>query len=184
MDVQLNLFEELTDEKGALEKLKGARGLYDLAVDEVAFYEGKLKEAKAKLETIQRDMIPEILNNAGLSKIVLDDGREVVVKDQVKASITEGNKDTAFKSMVAFAMADGFTEKVALEMVRSMFKEKLILESNSLSEQVLLNNGLAYDKDRNIHNQTLNKYCRDRLAQGKEIPEGVSLFTYQEAVIK
>jgi hypothetical protein len=75
--------------------------------------------------------------------------------------------------------------KQAEEKVEDLFKTSLVVED--ISEDVLkilLDFGIPYDIKRSIHPQTLKKYCQELLDSGKKVPDGISVFQYQETKIK
>jgi hypothetical protein len=148
---------------------------------EIESVEENLSLKKKELENISRNLIPSILNTAGLSEVKLNSGYKVIVQDKVASSIVNKNYTLAYRNMIN---EEGGDER-AQEIVDSLFKSQIVIED--ISEEVLdllLDNDVPYDSKRSIHPQTLNKYCRDRLENGKTIPEGISVFQYQETKIK
>lgn len=149
--------------------------------EDIVILEEKLKEKKKELENIQRNLIPSIFNSVGLSEIKLVSGETVEVKDKIKANIKNDDLILAYRNMIN---EEGGDEE-AQRKIDSLFKSETILEN--VSDKVLdflLDNDIPYNNKRSIHYQTLNKYCRERLEMGKEIPEGISVFQYQETKIK
>lgn len=148
---------------------------------EVEKCEENLKEAKKKVEIMSRETIPAILNNAGIEKIKLSSGEEVIIEDKLKASITNKNYVLAYSSMIKAEGGDDNAE----EIVDDLFNSKLVLENfTQKTIDILLDNDLPYHSDRKIHPQTLKKYCKEKLEKGEKIPEGISVFQYQETKIK
>jgi hypothetical protein len=139
-----------------------------------------LKEKSEELQYISRISIPSILNSNSLSEIRLSNGAKLTVKDKIKSSIINKNVMLARRNMIE---AEGGEN--AKELIDSLFKSELIIE-NYTDEQLdlLLENDIPYESKKSIHHQTLNKYCKERLEQGKKIPEGISVFQYQETTIK
>jgi hypothetical protein len=143
--------------------------------------EENLKAKKQTLEDISRVQIPSILNQVGLSELRLSSGEKLIVKDKLKASIPDKNYIMAYRSMIKEEGGDEQAE----QKVDSLFKSKVILENPSDDVlSLLIEKEIAYEMKREIHYQTLNKYCREKLEQGKTIPEGISAFQYQETEIK
>lgn len=164
MDELANLVQELKDHEVRIEAM-----------------ELQLKEEKRKAERISREQIPALFNGLGLSMLKLQSGQVVSVEDKLKASIANKNYLLAYRNMID---ADGGDES-AVNKVDSLFKSRIILEE--VSDEVmelLLSNDIPYDTKREIHWQTLAKYCRDRLDNGEIIPEGITVFQYQETKIK
>ena len=143
--------------------------------------ESKLKEKKEDFEQVSRVAIPSILNEVGLAELKLSTGEKVTIEDKLKASIANKNYALAYSNMVKHEGGD----EEAKNMIDSLFKTKTILEN--VSEEILdllLDKDVEYDIKKEIPWQTLNKYCKERLEQGKEVPEGISVFQYQVTIIK
>lgn len=148
---------------------------------EVERLEESLKTKKKLLEVISRQVIPAIFNESGISELKLSSGAVVSVKDKLKSSITATNNFVAYENMIE---AEGGGED-AVNKISSLFKQKLVIEDYPEDLlQDLLDRGVPYEDKKEIHWQTLNKYCRERLESGKHIPEGISCFQYQETSIK
>jgi len=142
--------------------------------------EEDLKARKKELEEVSRVLIPSILNTSGLSEVRLASGEKLQVQDKLNASIADKNYTLAYRNMVNAEGGDAH----ATELVDSLFKSQIVIDGND--ERVLnllLDNDVVYDSKYSIHPQTLKKYCRERLEQGKLIPEGISVFQYQETKI-
>ena len=151
---------------------------YQNLSQEIEKMEEVLKDYKKKREAISMVRIPSLLNSVGLSELKLKSGEKLVVQDKVKANIAKKNINEAFAAMVE---AEGGKE----DIVNSLFKTQLVVPeiSDNLLDY-LLEQGYTYDVQKTIHPQTLNKYCRERLSQGKNIPENITVFQYQETTIK
>lgn len=178
-----HLFEEgektLTQDK--LTQLSDYCNVYIQLEKDIADQELKLKNKKAELEQVSRTNIPELLNEVGLSEVKLADGKKVKIEDKLRANIADKNYLLAYKSMVK---AEGGDEE-AQRAVDELFKSQAIIESaeDELLEY-FIENDIPYNVKRTIHYQTLVKYCKSKLEQGKEIPFGISVFQYQETKIK
>lgn len=148
---------------------------------EIKEMEEKVKDKKKELEEVSRVSIPVILNELAVSEIKLSTGERVIVEEKVKSSIANKNYMEAYQNMIKI---EGGDDK-AKEKVDSLFKTQAILnESDESTLSILIEEGISYDLKRSIHPQTLNKYCRGLLDNGKDIPEGISVFQYQETKIK
>jgi hypothetical protein len=146
----------------------------------IEIMEKALADKKKELENVSRNLIPSILNTTGLSEVRLASGDKVVVQDKLNASITDKNYTLAYRNMINAEGGDTH----AHEVIDSLFKSQIVIDGND--EEVLnllLDNDVIYESKYSIHPQTLKKYCRDRLESGKTIPEGISVFQYQETKI-
>lgn len=139
--------------------------------------EQELKSLNEMYTEVSRVSIPTLLNEAGLSEVRLSSGEKVEIKDQLKASVADKNYLQAYRNMVE---AEGDKEKID-----SLFKEEAIISQvNDEILDALIEKGIEYEVKRSIHPQTLKKYCQERLDNGLSIPEGISVFQYQETKIK
>lgn len=143
--------------------------------------EETIKQKKNTIEILSRQILPSILNESGISEIKLSTGESVSIKDKLKASIAGKNNLSAYNNMIE---AEGGDDN-AIKKISSLFKDQLIIEDCPEEVyQYLLDNGVPYEYKKEIHYQTLNKYCRGRIESGKKVPEGISCFEYQETSIK
>jgi len=186
-----SLFEDVSVEleENVLDTLTKLCQNYKTLEIEIEGIEKNLKEKKKKLEDISRDHIPSILNSTGLSEVRLSSGEKIIVEDKVKSSITNKNYMSTYRNMILAELeseeASEEEYKLAEEKIRSLFKNQILIEEESEEVlDILLENDILYDLKRSIHPQTLNKYCREKLEHGKTIPEGISVFQFQETKIK
>ena len=140
-----------------------------------------VRKLNSQLEYVSRVKIPSIFNDLQLSQIKLQTGEVVTVEDKVKASITDKNFTLAYRNM---CIAEG-GDYSAEEKVDSLFKSRVIIDSiTDDTVGILIDNDIPYEIKREIHWQTLSKYCREKLEKGDTVPEGISVFQYQETKIK
>ena len=164
-----------------LEQLQNLVNKYKDLEIEIARIEEELKKKQEDFERVARVSIPSILNEVGLSELKLSTGEKVEIKDKLKASVADKNYYSAFNNMVA---SEGGDED-ALNRIKSLFKIKAVVEaSDETVLETLIENDIPYEVKREIPWQTLNKYCREKLASGQEIPEGITVFQFQETKIK
>jgi len=165
---------------GSLEKLQGLCSEYRTLEKEIEEVGRALSQRKEQLEKISREYIPSLLTSVGLSEIRLSSGEKVKVEDKIKASITNKNIEFAYVSMIKEEGGDD----LAKEVIDSLFKDQILLDE--VSEELidfLLEEEIPYESKKSIHPQTLKKYCSERLNSGKNIPDGISVYQYQETKI-
>lgn len=130
------------------------------------------------LLAVSRTQIPALMNELGFSELRLSSGEKVEIKDQLKVSVANKNYFQAYKGMLE-------AERGNNDKIDVLFKtETVINEVTNDVLNLLLENGVEYEIKKSIHPQTLKKYCQERLDKGLSIPEGISVFQYQEAKIK
>jgi len=176
------VFEEPEDnlDDSVLSELSRLADKQQLLEKELEVMEERLKEKKKELENVSRNLIPSILNSTGLSEVRLSSGEKIVVSDKIATSIVDKNYTLAYRNMIN---AEGGDAK-AQETIDALFKSQVVIDG--VSDEVLdilLDHDIPYDSKRSIHHQTLMKYCKDRLANGLTIPEGISVFQFQETKI-
>lgn len=177
------LLEEQDDNlnQDRLERISTLCSMYRDLEKNIVELELKLKSKKEELEQVSRISIPSILNEVGLSEVKLSTGEKVTIEDKLKASISDKNFILAFNNMIK---AEGGDES-AEEKIESLFKTKVTI--SDVKEETLdklLDLDISYDLKKEIHWKTLQRYCSEKLDQGEEIPEGISVFQYQETKIK
>lgn len=181
--------------QGAVDDLKRLDGPEDLEKAErlyntcggqsLATLEAMVKIAKRERNIVARERIPALLNEHGLSELRLASGEKVVIKDELYPNIAGKNYAAARDGIIAAYESDGLDHAAAVEITDSLFKDALtISDANDNIKQSLLDGGITFDEKLSIHHQTLKKYCRERRAEGKTIPEPITVFEYQEAKIK
>lgn len=165
-----------TINQDTLLQLKKLCDEYSTISFEIEKKEDELKAKKQTLENLSRNLIPALLGEYNLSEIKLSSGEKVMVQDKLKSSITNTRIDSVYKNMI---------EEEGEDKVNSLFQIQTFIEDSSTDTlNLLLENSIPYELKKFIHWQTLNKYCKEKLAQGEKIPDGISVFQYQETQIK
>ena len=155
------------------------------------------KRYKRKYEEISRDQLPTLLNDVNMSSLTLVTGEVITIKDKLEASISNKDYLSARNNMIKeeynYLLQDADNDitsedqamEDATELIDSKFKKQLVIDDPTEHiKQLLLDNDIMYDNKFSIHWQTLRTYCANQKAQGKNIPEGISIFEYSEAEIK
>jgi hypothetical protein len=163
-------------------KLQSFCLLYKNLQKDIEKQEEYLKSLNKEFEKVSRELIPGLLEEVGLSEIKLSTGEKVEVKNKLKASIADKNYLAAYRNMIILEGGD----ESAKEKVESLFKSGILIEGeveDSLLE-FLIEKGIPYELKKSIHPQTLKAYCEERRSKGFPIPEGISIYEYQETKIK
>ena len=187
-----------------LKNLSEAVKRYQVLELEIKVIQENLKTKMGKLEKESRETIPTILNEAGLSELRLSTGEKIKVDDKIKPSIANKNHLLAYRNMIQGEIKIGEEvkevgkeeladlTKEATKRIDSLFKSVIEIKDfdnlpMDLTEdrvtEILLDFDIPYQRNQSIHYQTLKKYCDERLKQGLPIPEGISVFQYQETKI-
>lgn len=114
-----------------------------------------------ELSTIK---IPTLFENLGIASFTLPNGSKVSVKTFVKAAIPADLLDEA----VAWLDSVG-----AGDLVKSTVATSLAREDHTLARAAvcaLQELGLTVDQRNSVHWATLTGWCREKLAEGEELP--------------
>jgi len=142
-------------------------GLAELLVKQkskVADLEDQLKAAKADAFRTEREDLPELMSEVGMSEFVLEDGSKVSVKEEVDASITEAKRDAA----VAWLVDNGFGGLIKTTVTASFAKgdrEAAVELAERMSQD-----GIIAELKEVVHPATLKSFVKEQLTNGEEIP--------------
>lgn len=168
------------------------------------------KRLAKEYEQIAREKVPAMLEKVGMTSVSLSTGETVEVKQVVQASISDKNYFDARNNMIKQYIADRVAEAIedgtlsekdgavldwdgkmeeiqmeATESIDALFTKQLTVSNpTDKLKELLLENDYEYDNKFAIAWQTLRKYCTEQLAQGRNIPDGISVFQYNEASLK
>jgi len=131
----------------------------------------KIKDAEEKLSVLKnqgRDLeeriIPEMMQEAGVSLLKLSDGSTVEVKPFYAAKIPESRVDEAF----SWLRGKGF-EDIIKNTVTASFNRG---QDNQVSEliKVCEEHGFNYNKKEKVEPMTLKAFVKEQVEEGKELP--------------
>lgn len=162
----LELLARLANESTALER--------EIIADTV-----ELEEKNAKLMSLLRKRIPEIMKTLGMEEFKLTDGSVVSVKSDVKCGITEANKPAAF----AWLEEKNFDGIIKTKVNTEFGKGEM--ESAKAALKLLEESGFHGTMDRSVHPATLKSFVKEQLENGTNIPiETFGIFEFDIAKIK
>ena len=147
--------------------------------DEVKQLELQLKAKKDAVKKISQEIIPAKMQELGLESLTLKDGSAVEVKQLVQASITEENRETAFKWLRDNGHGDLIKNQVTVAFGRGEdnVAENFINDAKSL--------GLEPSQKMKVESQTLKVFVREKLEEGVEIPtDTFSVFVGSQTKIR
>lgn len=140
----------------------------------------ELKEAQKAMLRTEREDLPELFTELGLTEIKLKDGSKVAVVEDAAASITEANRSEAHAWLIAHEFGGLIKTEVALSFPRGEHEEA-IKTRDSLMKQGY--EGVALNEA--VHHSTLRAFVKEQLQDGKAIPFDLfSIQPYSKAVIK
>jgi len=166
---------ELIDGESMTE-LESLIGWYDIYKLKVAKAEEALAEAKKSFNEMATQRLPEFLLSHGITKICLRDGREVSIKEDISATVSD---ELAFRKWLKDRNEEDI---IKLRYVFAKMKSEAI---DKLSD-FLVDNDYDFEIDESIHSATKKKYFKELLKEigREELPEWVSIYDIRQAVIK
>lgn len=164
-----DVYADLRDEEVPTNLLTVLRQLADelaAAEAEVAAAEEILQQRKNMLKDIVEQRIPRATEGMD-GKLDLKDGRELIIKEEIRSSIAGDKREPAIewldangygsivKRQVIFEFPKGSTDRCNkfLEAVQSLGLGQLVMKTK-------------YE----VHHATLNSWVKERLKEGDEIP--------------
>jgi hypothetical protein len=151
----------------------------------IATLEAVVDDYKKRAEKLSRELIPTILNECGISSLTLSDGQKLTVVDEVKPSLAKERSAAAYQDMIRDEIERGRTREEAEANINEMWKRQVtISDIDNKKLSVLIDNAIPYNQEMSIHYQTLTKYCKTMLAEGRTISPEIKVYTYQETKIK
>ena len=119
---------------------------------------------KNKVRDMEERIIPEMMQEAGVSKIKLKDGTEVEVKPFYAAKIPESRVEEAF----SWLRDKGFEDLIKNTVTASFGRG----QDNQVSELIGVCEkfGFNYNKKEKVEPLTLKAFVREQVEGGKELP--------------
>jgi len=131
---------------------------------EVEKAEAVLAEKKNHFRYLQEEALPSAMQEVGLQEAMLDTGEKIKIKQEVYASITEANKQTAFK----WLDDHGFGGLIKVDVVVNYGKGDAEEAVELL--QRLEGEGLSASMSQGVNAQTLKAFLREQISSGSKIP--------------
>lgn len=185
--IEQDILNDIEEEHSSLESLNEQRmnKLAQLVQEQITLeetiteYEDCLKELSEKLRLVSEVKIPDIFDELGFDKIKLKSGEVIEIKRGYASTITEENKDAAFKWLEKNEH-DGIIKHdvtVKLKKGESDDHKKIV--------KFLKEAGLTYEDKEHIHPATLKSFVNEQMEQGSDIPQDVfKIFPIRKTKIK
>lgn len=135
----------------------------------VAKQEQELKDAQAALRQIVTEDLPELLREASLKEITLEDGTKVKVVDEITCGISLERSAVCF----AWLRDKGYGSIIRTDIKVSFGKEQ-VDAADDLYMRMVQEFGDAAEFKENVHPATLKSFIKERIAAGE--PERVPPF--------
>ena len=154
IDINQDSVKSISDKCNQLKNLKS----------QVEEEEKKLSLLKNKARDLEERVIPEMMQEAGVSLLKLADGSTVEVKPFYAAKIPESRVEEAF----GWLRGKGFEDLIKNTVTASFSRG----QDNQVSEliKVCEDNGFAYNKKEKVEPMTLKAFVKEQVETGKELP--------------
>ena len=126
--------------------------------------EEQLSEVKSKSKHLEEQVIPEMMAEAGVSKLKMKDGTEVEVKPFYAAKIPESRTEEAF----GWLRSNGFEDLIKNTVTASFSRG----QDNQVSELIRICEEMkfGYVKKEKVEPMTLKAFVREQVEGGKKLP--------------
>ena len=189
MNIENPTFEELIGEEnvesfndineGELSLVSALANKQVQLAQELASLEEAVKAKKEEFRLTSEQELPEAMQTAGLTEIVLSTGEKITVAEFYNAHISKANQDTAYLWLTQNGHAGLIKNEVSLKFGRD---EDSVVQETILA---LKSRGLAPEVRQSVHPSTLKAFVKEQLTSGKDIPtEPFGIYIGSKAIIK
>ena len=138
-----------------------------------------LKEAEEESRRLSEEVIPTLMQQAGVSSIKLDNGTSVEVSPYYYAKISEDKKVEAFKWLRENDHGDLIKNNVSVSFGKGEDSNAVNLKSELEAK------GLVVDQKQDVHWQTLRGFVKEQIEKNKTLPsETFGLYIANRTKIK
>ena len=126
--------------------------------------ETQLKVANKKAQYLREESIPTAMQELGLTRLDLEDGQIITIKQTVYARIPVDNKLEAFSWLEDHELGGAIKSTIKLEFGKGELEKADDLMHDLESE------GYSPTFDRNVHGSTLKAVLKEEIAKGTVVP--------------
>lgn len=134
-------------------------------IEEISAMQANMADRQAELKQILEDDLPQAMDSANCKEFTASNGAKLQIKDLVSASIPKARQEEAF----AWLRANGHSELIKHEITVPMSRGMDNLAPEMI-DRIKRTYGVEAADKATVHAQTLAAFCREQLAQGKELP--------------
>ena len=171
--------EEVLDKTTNINKLADKIKELQAHQKQLEVQEDLIKQKKKDIELLSGEVIPTMLSEMGLSYLKLQDGSSIEVKTNYSATITQANKENAFKWLRENGLGDIIKNEISVSFGRN--------EDNKAADYAELakGQGLEPQQKLKVEPMTLKALVRERMEAGKEMPtELFNIYVGNKTTIK
>ncbi|MEN8703163.1 MAG: hypothetical protein ABF286_03280 [Polaribacter sp.] len=138
-----------------------------------------LKEQQEESRRLSEEVVPTLMQQAGVSKLTLDDGTSVEVSPYYYAKIQEAKKEEAFRWLRENNYGDLIKNNLSVSFGKGEDSNAVKLKTELESK------GLVVDQKQDVHWQTLRGFVKEQIEKNKTIPsETFGLYIANRTKIK
>lgn len=162
-----------------LERIVKMAELLVKAQADVKEKEDALKSAKFIALQLEREDLPMLMGELGLTEIKLTDGSVVQIKEDVDTRITQANRGAALKWLLDHDYGGIIKTNVAIAFGRGEHDSALEVRDRLEKDY----EGVELKED--VHHSTLKAFVKERLEAGEDMPFDLfGIHPYSKAIIK
>lgn len=155
-----------------------ARDILD-ARDEVAEAEEVLKQKQARLRSLQEDILPELMTEAGQEELTTIDGLKVSIKEMVRGQPPKDKEAEAFAWLRESGNGGIIKSKLEADL------GKADADKIKAAQEALAPLGFRAAPKQSVHWQTLGALVREKLAKGEQVPlDLLGVHIWKQAEVK
>jgi hypothetical protein len=156
--------QEVPKEEKLSELAKAIKIMANLE-DEIQCMTDNLKKLDEEYANVQRNIIPDIFDEIGISDFTMADGTKVRVDRDYAASITEANKSEAF----AWLEKEGHEDIIKHDVVIKLKKGENETYKEVVNDLQLM--GVDFNDKEYVHPLTLKAFVKEQMTNGSDIPQ-------------
>tara|TARA_R100001443_G_scaffold14024_2_gene23958 strand:- start:15240 stop:15815 length:576 start_codon:yes stop_codon:yes gene_type:complete len=146
---------------------------------ELSELEEAVKAKKEEFRLTSEQELPEAMQTAGLTEIVLSTGEKISVTEFYNAHISKANQELAYQWLVENGHEGLIKNEVSLKFGR---EEGQVVDETVMA---LKSRGLSPEVKQTVHPSTLKAFVKEQLTSGKDIPtEPFGIYIGSKAIIK
>lgn len=165
-----------------MDRLERAVDLAGLLLDQIEKERDaaqQLEKAKAARLRTEREDLPMLMEELGLSELTLDSGERITLKEDVFANITEVRAAAAMRWLTENNFSGIIKTQLKVDFARAEYDEALTA-LNLLKEE-----GYQPELKEGVHPQTLKAFVREQLEAGTNIPFDLfGVQPFNKAIVK
>jgi hypothetical protein len=143
--------------------------------------EDRAASIKADVLKIEREDLPSLMAEVGLSTVTLTSGKSISIKEDCDARISEGNKPAAFGWLLAHGFGGLIKTVVSMTLPKGDHDTAVVIADAMRSQFP----GRDVALEEAVHPQTLKAFVKERMAAGDAVPIDLfGVYAYNKAVIK